>query len=163
MNVRSHVAKPERISLRRAHRLGSGLPSRKIIRQRFRRTVSPRIVILFHASARSPLPFSLGGQPKAAPRLAAEPFAVRNSVEPGDRDHGLLGMRKLRIVPMRWLRVARSGKKLRVFGMGHLALGQREFIEPDAMNRPLVILALLAAHEEKSPGNLYHSRKERGM
>ena len=52
----------------------------------------------------------------------------------------------------------RGGKKLRVFGVGHLASAQFKGIHPNTMHRPLVILAHIAAHQEPALCNLNHPR-----
>ena len=52
----------------------------------------------------------------------------------------------------------RCGKKLRVLGVGNLTSAQAEGVYPNAMYRPLIILARIAAHKEAARGNLDRAR-----
>jgi hypothetical protein len=53
------------------------------------------------------------------------------------------------IAPERRRRAARAGEKRRVLGVRRLAGGERERVDPDAMDRTLVIGTVVRSHQER--------------
>ena len=52
----------------------------------------------------------------------------------------------------------RGGKELAILGIRHLAGGHFEGIHPNTMHRSFVILARIAAHQERAGRNPDHTR-----
>src|SRR5579862_7940159 len=89
-----------------AYALRGGLPPRGVIRERFERLIAPGVEFLLGAAARRAFPLRFGRQAVASMRERAQPFAVCHRVEPRRRNHRLLRMREIRIVPVQRLAMA---------------------------------------------------------
>src|SRR5579862_2383690 len=142
-----------------AYALRGGLPPRRVIRKRFERLVAPGVEFRLGAAARGAFPFGFGWQTVAFERERAQPFAVCNRVEPRWGDNRLLRMGEIWIVPVERLAMAGSGQEFCVAGIGYLAGGEFEGVDPDAMGGAFVVLARLvgvAAHEEPAFGDANH-------
>lgn len=138
--VLADVVKPKSIRLRLRNRLGSGLPAARISRARFRGIVSPGKLLAFYSAPGGSLPFSFGGQTVVAVGHAAQPFAVIDSLKPCDSDHRLLRVIEIRIIPEGWDWSLRRLQEALIFRIGDLAAREAKFVDPDAMNRALVLL-----------------------
>src|SRR3984893_1309403 len=158
VDIRTDIAKPVGVLFRQANPLGSRLPSRRVVRKRFRRIIAPRILLLLESSPRGAFPFRFGRQAVAASRYLRQPRAVDNCVEPRRSDHGLVGMGKLGIVPMERFAMLPGSDKLLVLGVRYLANREIECVYPDAMQRPLNVLPRFAPHEKPSLGDAHHAR-----
>lgn len=89
----------------------------------------------------------------------AQPLAILHSVEPGNCYYRLLRAIEVRIVPERWgWDPRRSAQKIFVLTIGYLAGGEVECVDPDAVQRALVILACVGAHPEPAFGDGNESR-----
>ena len=141
-----------------AYRLRTFLPTRFVIRQGLRRSVSPGIKLVFDAATRRPFPLGLGRQAIAPAAAMAEPLAIFHRLKPRNRDHRLFGMVEIRVLAKRRRRISRGAHEVSVRGIGYGARRQPEFVHPNAMNGTLVVLPGLRSHREPALGNRHEFR-----
>ena len=113
-----------------------------------RRLVTPREKVAINPAASGALPFGLGRETILPPGSRTEPFAVLQGFKPRNRDHGLLGMSKVWILPEGRRQSSRGPQKMLVVGVGDLSNGEQQHIHPDAVHRSLVVLSAFRAHPE---------------
>lgn len=123
-----------------------------------RRLVAPGILRAFASAARGAFPFSFGGKTKSFTEFFAQPTAVSRCLVPTDADDGLLRIGKYRVPPKGRRRSAAAGEKFSVFPVPDRKFADTEVIDPNAVARPLVLLSLLASHQEPPGGNKHESR-----
>ena len=95
---------------------------------------------VLNSAAGSPLPFSLAGKAVFAAAHSAEPFAIADRFEPGNRHHRLLGTIEIRITRERRGRSASRAHKASVLGVSHLTCSQVESIDPNPVHRAFIFL-----------------------
>src|SRR5579859_5693365 len=88
----------------------------------------------------------------------AQPFTVLDRLKPVHRGHGLLGMKKVRMIPEWRRRMAGGLEKGAVVAVPHRKDSEEKLIHPDAMHRPLFVAALLASHQEVSRPHRHTNR-----
>jgi hypothetical protein len=123
------------------------------------RVVTPGKQFVLHAAAGSAFPFRLSGKAAFPSCSATQPLAVKDGIDPGNGNHGLGGIRELRIVPHRWRRNAAGIEKERVVSIRHLALGEVKGVDPNPVRRALVILARSRTHPKPSGRNQHPARR----
>src|SRR5262249_54714180 len=106
------------------------------------RRVTPRIKLAFHVAPGSALPLRLSGKSVSGAIVCAQPLTVSNCFEPRDANDRLLWMIEVGIVPEWWGGNSDSRHEPLIFGVGDLSGSQLESIDPDAVNRPLIVLTL---------------------
>src|SRR2546422_1422792 len=123
-----------------------------------RRGIAPREKSVLSSAASGAFPFRLGGQPKVLASGCTKPFAILLRFKPGNRYHRLIGMIKVRIVPVRRRSDSCRMQKACILRVRYLARGQQKGINPYAMNRALVILPGVGAHPEPALGDRKSTR-----
>ena len=142
--------------------------------------VAPGKALSFEAPARGPLPLGLGGQSHGLARLLGKPRAKASRVVETHERHGMalapFGRRavvpevssrdraEIGFVRTRYQRQRANGRrqvagladKLGILGVGDRALSDREIVNVDAMNGPLVLVAVVGAHDEFARGDPRH-------
>src|ERR1700692_2563610 len=85
VHIIAHVEQAVPVGLVQSYALGTEFPARRVIRQRFRRSVTPRKERSLGTSARGPFPFGLARQTVRVMYAAtdlAKPCGIRLRVEP---------------------------------------------------------------------------------
>src|SRR6266536_3207002 len=122
-----------------------------------RRSIAPREEFALTSAPSGAFPFRLSGQPKVLARGRTKPIAILPRFKPGNRYHRLIGMIKVRIVPVRRRSDSCRMQKACILRVRYLARGQQKGINPYAMNRALVILPGVGAHPEPALGQANHA------
>src|SRR5271170_7895704 len=100
MDVRANIEKAIAVQLRLPYSFWTCFPPLRIIHKGLRRVVTPRELLLFKTAAGGIFPLRFCRQTETATRQRAEPFAIRNGVEPGRSHHWLQGIGEVRIGPI---------------------------------------------------------------
>jgi hypothetical protein len=88
----------------------------------------------------------------------AQPLAVPSRFKPRNGDDRLLRIAKVAVIPERGWRAGGGAQKMGILRDCHLARSQEKAVNPNTMNRTLVVLSTFRPHEKPALRNANKDR-----